>query len=275
MMRTTSDRWRRPVAAVALMLAAGGAVAIAALDDGPLSGPERYDSGQFVFARVRYADAYIVPGYYNGQNQPGWAHDYPGAESYLMRILESVTFLNPYIGGNGGVIVDLDDPDLFKYPFAYMSEPGYWNVTEREAEGLRNYLLKGGFLIFDDQRSDEHWNNLEAQMRRVLPGLRWVQLDASHPVYHSFFDIETLEQYEQAYPGYDPIFYGLFWYVGILDESPVGKFFSKEERRGGQFEEEIRAQARANVEAQFGAGASPVPDQRGHDGHEQHGTQDE
>ena len=210
MMRTTSDRWRRPVAAVALMLAAGGAVAIAALDDGPLSGPERYDSGQFVFARVRYADAYIVPGYYNGQNQPGWAHDYPGAESNLMRILESVTFLNPYIGGDGGVIVDLDDPDLFKYPFAYMSEPGYWNVTEREAEGLRNYLLKAGFLIFDDQRSDEHWNNLEAQMRRVLPGLRWVQLDASHPVYHSFFDIETLEQYEQAYPGYDPIFYGLF-----------------------------------------------------------------
>ena len=91
-----------------------------------------------------------------------------------------------------------------------MSEPGYWNVTEREAEGLRNYLLKGGFLIFDEPRSDEPWINLEAQMRRVLPGLRWVQLDASHPVYHSFFDIETLEQYEQAYPGYDPIFYGLF-----------------------------------------------------------------
>ena len=69
-----------------------------------------------------------------------------------------------------------------------------------------------------------------------------------------------------------PIFYGMFWYVGILDESPVGKFFSKEERKGGQLEEEIRAQARANVEAQFGAGASPVPDQWGHEGHEQHGT---
>lgn len=93
---------------------------------------------------------------------------------------------------------------------------------------------------------------------------------------HSQARTDSLNQTEKwafiTFVATAPIFYGMFWYVGILDESPVGKFFSKEERKGGQLEEEIRAQARANVEAQFGAGASPVPDQWGHEGHEQHGT---
>ena len=93
---------------------------------------------------------------------------------------------------------------------------------------------------------------------------------------HSQARTDSLNQTEKwtfiTFVATAPIFYGLFWYVGILDDSPVGKYFSKEERRDGQLEEEIRAQARANVEAQFGAGASPVPDQWGHEGHEQHGT---
>lgn len=126
-----------------------------------------------------------------------------------MQILESITFVDPYLGADGGTILMLDDPTLFKYPFAYMSEPGYWSLSEAEEVGLRNYLLKGGFLIFDDFHSDAHWYNLETQMRKVLPELRWVQLEATHPVYHAFFDIDSLE-YDQAYPGYDPIFFGLF-----------------------------------------------------------------
>ena len=61
-----------------------------------------------------------------------------------------------------------------------------------------------------------------------------------------------------------PIFYGMFWYVGILDRYNPMDEFSKEERRGGQLEEDIRAEARANVEAQWGAEAKLVPDQWGH-----------
>ena len=63
--------------------------------------------------------------------------------------------------------------------------------------------------IFDDFHSDIHWYNLETQMRRVLPELRWLELEASHPVYHSFFDIDSLD-YQEAYPGYTPMFFGLF-----------------------------------------------------------------
>ena len=201
-------RRRASALAIAFLLASGAGVAITSGDDRePVSGPARFD-GRFVFARVRYADGYAGGGFAYRQDLP-WAHDYPRAARNLMRNLEMISFVDPYLGEYGGTILTLDDPALFKYPFAYMSEPGYWHLCEAETVGLRNYLRKGGVLIFDDFHSDLHWSNLESQMQRVLPGLHWVQLDASHPVYHSFFDIDSLD-FEEAYPGYTPIFFGLF-----------------------------------------------------------------
>ena len=137
-----------------------------------------------------------------------WAHDYPRAERNLTRILDEVTHLNPFQGPNGGNVLALGDSELHKFPLAYMSEPGYWTQTDEEAESLRSYLKKGGFLIFDDFRG-EHWYNFEAQLRRVLPDARLVELDISHPVFHSFFEIKTLEMDDWMY-GLPPRFYGVF-----------------------------------------------------------------
>ena len=212
---------RRRVSAltVALLLAGGAAAAVGGrADTDPVSGPMRHD-GRFVFARIRYADGYAGGGFAYRQDL-FWAHDYPRAEQNLMRILDDITLINPYLGRDGGAILKLDDPALFRYPFAYMSEPGYWTLSEAETVGLRNYLRKGGFLIFDDFH-DEHWFNLEAQMRKVFPDLRWVELDATHPVYHSFFDIDSLEFDEPMYFPAIPIFYGLF-----EDNDPTGRLLS-------------------------------------------------
>ena len=204
---TTTARRRWTALVVSVMLAGGAAAAIAGrADTDPVSGPASYDS-RFVFARLRYADGYAGGGFAYRQDLP-WAHDYPTAERNLMRILADLTLVDPYLGEDGGTILMLDDPTLFKYPFAYMSEPGYWHLSEAETVGLRNYLLKGGFLIFDDFH-DEHLLNLEAQMAKVLPDLHWVELDATHPVYHSFFDIDSLE-FAPVYIPSIPIFYGLF-----------------------------------------------------------------
>jgi len=218
MLMTMALRPRWPARVVAVLLAGGAAAAVGSrADTDPVSGPMRHD-GRFVFARIRYADGYAGGGFAYRQDLP-WAHDYPTAERNLMKILESITFVDPYMGADGGAILKFDDPALFTYPFAYMSEPGFWTLSQAETDGLRNYLLKGGFLIFDDFH-DEHWFNLEAQMRRVFPDLRWIELDATHPVYHAFFDIDSLE-YEPVYEPAIPIFYGLF-----EDNNPNGRLLS-------------------------------------------------
>jgi hypothetical protein len=92
----------------------------------------------------------------------------------------------------------MDDPELMKFPIAYLSEPGYWFPTEAEAAGLRTYLHKGGFLIVDDFHFPEEWSVFEAAMKQVLPEGKIVRLSINHPVFNSFFPIRSLDV---PYPG--------------------------------------------------------------------------
>ena len=167
-----------------------------------------YD-GRFVFVRISYEMNLRSGGFFRGvPDDLPWAHDYPRAERNLTKILSEITTLDPFQGPNGGNVLKTGDPELHRFPFAYMSEPGYWTQTDEEAESLRQYLLKGGFLVFDDFRG-EHWNNFEIQLARVLPDARLIELDVSHPVFHSFFEINSLEMDDWMY-GLPPRFYGVF-----------------------------------------------------------------
>jgi len=145
-----------------------------------------YD-GRFTFARIRF-DPMGGESDFFGRRDLKWDHDFPRAERNFMRILRELSTVRPYM--DGGNVFALDDPELFKYPLAYMSEPGFWEPTDKEAAALRTYLQKGGFIIFDDFFG-AHWYNFETQLRRVLPQARFVPLDPSHPIFDSFFRIEV------------------------------------------------------------------------------------
>ena len=109
-----------------------------------------------------------------------WSHDYPTGERHFMQILNEVTNLKPKIAETS--ILALDDPELARYPIAYMAEPGYWTATDAEATAFRAYLLKGGFVIFDDfSESRGGWAAFEYTFRRVLPGARFFDLTADAP----------------------------------------------------------------------------------------------
>lgn len=175
-----------------------------------------YD-GRFTFARIRYATG---PGGYYYQGLPAWAHGYPRAERDLLQILNEVSNVDPRVDGFN--VIALDDSALFKYPVAYMTEGGYWTMSDKEAESMRAYLLKGGFVIFDDFRDGGGggfrgggrgglgWEGFAANMRRVLPEGRFVDLDPSHPIFHAFFEIPSFDIVKQYYDGGRPVFRGIF-----------------------------------------------------------------
>ena len=167
------------------------------------TGNQPYD-GRFAFVRLRYEGGFSGGGFRRGRELP-WSHDYPTADVHLMKIMKELTLLDPRIDGSN--ILTLDDPALLNYPAAYMCEPGFWNPSDADVDALRKYLVKGGFLIFDDFRGYD-WENLQEQMRRVFPSHQFIQLDASHPIFHSFFEIDTLDVLT-SYNG-DPTYYGLF-----------------------------------------------------------------
>jgi len=167
-----------------------------------IQGNTPYD-GRFTFVRLRYGGMF-----FGGRQGPPWSHDYPDGEVHFTKILEDISLLR--VRTDGSNVLALDDPELFNYPIAYMAEPGFWGVTPTEASAFRSYLLKGGFAIFDDFRG-EHWDNLQYQMRLVLPEARWIQLDGTAKVFHSFFEIDHPEAlvppYNQDLP---PSYWGIF-----------------------------------------------------------------
>jgi hypothetical protein len=168
-----------------------------------------YD-GRFAFARLKFETG--SGGYYY-MGLPAWAHGYPRAEDNLARILNEVSEIRPHLAASN--VMALDDPALGKFPVAYMAEPDYWTMNDKEAAALRAYILKGGFVIFDDFRDDNRngyagWNNFVAQMQRVIPNGRFLDLDPSFPIFHSFFEINTFDIIPQAYDRSRPVLRGLF-----------------------------------------------------------------
>jgi len=166
-----------------------------------------YD-GQFTFARLKFTTG---PGGFYYFGLPAWAHGYPRAEDNLSRILDEVTAIEPHVDASN--VLALDDPALDEFPVAFMTEAGYWTMTDEEAAAFRAYLLKGGFVIFDDFRDDfgnAGWVNFDRQMQRVLPGVRYFDLSPSDPIFHAFFDIDSFDIVPQYYDRGTPVFRAVY-----------------------------------------------------------------
>jgi hypothetical protein len=163
-----------------------------------------YD-GRFTFARV-YFGASLDFGM--GFGEPPWHHDRPWAERNLSSIIREISYMRTFDGWHGGNVFALDDPEIFRHPVLWMAEPGFWNPSDAQVAALREYLLKGGFIIFDDFFGG-HWNNFARQMARVLPELRPIPLTGAEPVFRAFFEIDPAGL-NIVYRGYSPEFYGIF-----------------------------------------------------------------
>ena len=213
--------WRlRPLAALGLIGIVGLVCATAAMAQGfgrrgwrdafsvDRDAKAPYD-GRFAFSRLRHT---VGMGSSGRGGEPPWAHDYPRAERNFTRILKELTFISPHLDDSN--IFTMDDPELFTSPIAYMSEPGFWLMTDEELDGMQQFMKKGGFIIFDDFRGSQHWANFSDQVQRIVPGGKLVQLDSSHPIFHSFFDIDVTDA-----PGY----YGPASFHGIYENNDPEK----------------------------------------------------
>jgi hypothetical protein len=168
-------------------------------------------SGRFTFVRIRYADTSWCNGQFDptvvGDGGYPWSHDYPAAGRHLMKIMSELSKVDATLDVDEPIFT-FDDPQLFKYPFAYLCEVGCMNLDPKEIEGLREYLLRGGFLLVDDFRSQGQLYNLQRQLKQALPEYELKKLDISHPIFNCFFSIKTLDV-NPIYGGYLPEFWGL------------------------------------------------------------------
>jgi len=190
------------MAARRLLLIGGFALAIASLAyaqqifvggggrfrfNGRFATLEDFD-GSFLYCRGFYRS---VRGEAGGQ---GWSTDYPGADNNFSIRLSELTRVSVKWDPTRQpihVVVRLNDAALNRCPMLFMEDVGTIQFSESEIEGLRNYLLKGGFLWVDDFWGSVAWDRWVAELQRVLPSGEFpiVDVPLSHPIMHTVYDV--------------------------------------------------------------------------------------
>lgn len=131
------------------------------------------------------------------RNGMGWATDYPyAAINLLTRLgeLTKATISRDTDGSPNYWVVRLSDAALFDCPFTMATDVGTAQFSPAEVDGLRAYLLKGGFLWVDDFWGTRAWNQWAGEMRKVLPEHEIVDVPADHPIRTTMFTLAKLPQ---------------------------------------------------------------------------------
>ena len=135
--------------------------------------------------------------------RPYWAIDYPLAERNFLPALRETTIIEV---ADDSRHLEITDDRIFQYPFLFMQQPGLgnWNPTAVEAERMREYLLRGGFMMVDDFHGTSEWDRWESQIKKVFPDRPMEEIPMDHPVFHCYYDFDKYPQI----PGTRAIFSG-------------------------------------------------------------------
>src|SRR5262245_35276051 len=139
------------------------------------------DKPEFVFARL------IYPGGFRGGSS---ATDYPEADYKVMYGIKRLSGVRVKETENP---IRIDDR-MFDYPYVYAVEVGYMNLGIADAERLREYLLRGGFMHADDFWGLDEFQNFQRQMKKVFPDRSMEELPLTHDVFHTFYDVDQVMQ---------------------------------------------------------------------------------
>jgi hypothetical protein len=200
--------------------ASGGATNVFAV--GP---PER----EFRFARLAYSDNTALGGRGFGRfgGRGSWTTDAPEAEQHLLMGIRRLTRIDALDPERDQFIAKSAlDEDLFDFPFLYGVEVGRWYLNDAEAANLRDYLLRGGFLMVDDFHGSAEWEGFMESMRRVFPDRDAVEIPDDHEVFHVLYDLDHKVQIPGIYAlmsgttyerdGVEPHWRGIFDDTGRL-----------------------------------------------------------
>lgn len=143
-------------------------------------------TSEYHFVRVEYVDRPGARRFWSrGPGQGWWRQDWPEAEIHFAEGVRRLTRIDT----GEGVHLPLTDDRIFDYPWLYATQVGYWDLTDPEAQRLRDYLLRGGFLVVDDFYGLEDWAVFRETMERVLPNRPILDVEESHALTNVLYTI--------------------------------------------------------------------------------------
>ena len=168
--------------------------------------PDYNQKTEWTRARLRYPDIYGYPDnpylrMGSGRAWPGqWTMDYPRSDRHLLAGVRRLTRID---SRSAEQIVDLDGTDdVYNWPVMYAVEVGHWLLPQDQANQLREYLLRGGFLMVDDFHGSEpypdyathaplnEWETFVNSIRRVFPDRQIEEIPDNDPIFHTIYDLD-------------------------------------------------------------------------------------
>ena len=227
--------WKSAVVTAAALTLGVGAFAYQRIADWGSVNPQGREKAEFAWSRLSYNTAMGGGGYggfsggygrgYGRRGYGGWAtwqRDYPKADRQFLMALNRLTRIQ---GRSTEQVVSLDNDDIFNYPFVYAVQVQTWSFTDEQAKRMREYLLKGGFLMVDDFHGSQDWEDFMRGMRQIFPDAQKYpveDLTDKDEIFHVLYDMDDRfqvpgEQYVRTGRTYEKDGYVAKW-RGIRDE---------------------------------------------------------
>ena len=157
--------------------------------------PDAEEKTEFVFGRLMYPQhpyarfARFRFGRLDWrEGGTSWTQDYPRADRHFSQALRRLTRV--HVRSVEQPVNPDDTDDIFDWPWLCAGEMGDWKLTDAEAKTLREYLLRGGFLMLDDFWGDEEWDRFMESMRLVFPDRTVVEIENADPIFHNVYDLD-------------------------------------------------------------------------------------
>jgi hypothetical protein len=178
--------------------------------------PDANEKTEWAFARLRYPSGRFGRG---RRRRGSWPTDFPKADRQFVQGVRRLTRIHAR-SAEQVIDLDLDDNEIFYWPWVYAVEVGHWDLTDPQCRKIREYLMRGGFLMVDDFHGTQEWEAFTASMNRIFPDRAIVEIENQDAIFHVLYDLEERIQvpgtaalsrgvtYE--YDGYVPHWRGIF-----------------------------------------------------------------
>ena len=179
--------------------------------------PDYQQKTDWTRARLRYPATGTLHFSFDG-GPLNWTIDYPRSDRHLLEGIRRLTRIDTR---SVEQVVDLDGADdVYNWPAMYAVEVGHWNLADDQAAQLREFLLRGGFLMVDDFHGTLEWNVFMRSMTKVFPDRQVVDLDNKDPIFHVVYDLDdrfqvpgwqwSISGKTYEYDGFEPKWRGIY-----------------------------------------------------------------
>jgi len=162
--------------------------------------PDWQEPGEWVFARLMYPEH--PNALFGGwrmrfqtdwrQGGTSWTQDYPRADRHFAQAVRRLTRV--HVRSVEQPVNPDDTDDFYNWPWLNAGEMGDWKLTKAQAGVLREFLLRGGFLMLDDFWGPEEYARFDESMKMVFPDRPVVEMPSHDAIFHTVYDLDDRYQ---------------------------------------------------------------------------------